>query len=602
LGGGAGGEVRILLETSPAAAAPLAGEWTELSVRVRFLEAGRVFLVAGIGGREETALSFPVSFEEAGDSIRCRLPFMTPFVDEEGESLVIEAREDSAQGPLVGRLAAPFGPTTPGIPLHAALDPGEPEALDARWPFVLFSGEDSARVFDAKTGAEILACARPARSASLGPGFCLYEAGGRIYRVDLGTGESTLESDPRIPSTGPVAGDSFSLWFRSCCGTRGELFVRPEEGAARSIPLLAPPSGPPSVSGSRAAWLETDGETWTVRGADLVSLERESLFVAADSVLPPTIGADGVAFAARLDSTWAVLFRPPGGGSPDTLAVGLRAVRDVSSGAGVVVWREKRFAEWDVRGVLLADGRDLPVCLASGDQGPLAFRDSTAVWIDRRRPVPEVRGLRLRPPPASLPSVRFRFESVRVSAARVLLEWSVEGEIGACGFEARRAGEAGTDEGVIVARGEIPGPGYYSCEDRSFPEEGGRQRVRYFLSLELPGGALRFGPVAVELPERFGRLLLTPQSPNPSTGDVRFGLEIPPGWEGEEADLLVFDPGGRCVREVSGGRMRAGLGSLVWDRRDEGGNEVGAGVYFLRFRLGRAHHETRKVILLPRGG
>jgi flagellar hook assembly protein FlgD len=78
-------------------------------------------------------------------------------------------------------------------------------------------------------------------------------------------------------------------------------------------------------------------------------------------------------------------------------------------------------------------------------------------------------------------------------------------------------------------------------------------------------------------------------------------VEAPGGSEGERAGFSVYDMRGRWIREVDAGRLRAGHASLVWDRKDDEGREVGAGVYFLRFRVGRPFPETRKVVLLPRG-
>ncbi len=61
-------------------------------------------------------------------------------------------------------------------------------------------------------------------------------------------------------------------------------------------------------------------------------------------------------------------------------------------------------------------------------------------------------------------------------------------------------------------------------------------------------------------------------TPNPVRRSVR--LTLPEGAAG--ADVRVFDAGGRVVRELAGGRVRA------WDRTDSAGRRVPDGVYFVR--------------------
>jgi YVTN family beta-propeller protein len=71
--------------------------------------------------------------------------------------------------------------------------------------------------------------------------------------------------------------------------------------------------------------------------------------------------------------------------------------------------------------------------------------------------------------------------------------------------------------------------------------------------------------------------------PNPfrSTTDVHFTL----GRRGP-IDLVVYDVLGREVRAMAHGQeFAAGRQSLRWDGRDNGGREVGAGVYFVRMKI-----------------
>jgi hypothetical protein len=72
--------------------------------------------------------------------------------------------------------------------------------------------------------------------------------------------------------------------------------------------------------------------------------------------------------------------------------------------------------------------------------------------------------------------------------------------------------------------------------------------------------------------------------PNPfsTRTTIRFGL--PDG--GLSTRLAVFDAGGRRIRTLIDGARPAGPNSEIWNGRDDSGNIVSAGVYFLRLEVG----------------
>jgi hypothetical protein len=164
-------------------------------------------------------------------------------------------------------------------------------------------------------------------------------------------------------------------------------------------------------------------------------------------------------------------------------------------------------------------------------------------------------------------------------------------------FTALRA-DSGAARETEVARGEIQGPGTYFFEDAALPTEGGRQRVQYFVSIDFPSGSLRFGPVAVILPGRCAGFALEPASSNPALDEVVFALDVPPVPGLAPATMDVFDCSGRRIRSADRDGGVTGRTRVVWDRRDDGGREVGPGVYFVRVRVGSLFSETRKVVLL----
>lgn len=103
------------------------------------------------------------------------------------------------------------------------------------------------------------------------------------------------------------------------------------------------------------------------------------------------------------------------------------------------------------------------------------------------------------------------------------------------------------------------------------------------------GGVVDVSPV---LPNRL-RLALA--SSNPSAGLVRLRLELP---EAAHVSAEVVDAAGRRVRLLrSGSRLGGGTHSIEWDRADDAGALVSAGVFFVRVRAGTEHVVARIVAL-----
>ncbi|MFH1681447.1 MAG: hypothetical protein ABIH26_12505 [Candidatus Eisenbacteria bacterium] len=89
---------------------------------------------------------------------------------------------------------------------------------------------------------------------------------------------------------------------------------------------------------------------------------------------------------------------------------------------------------------------------------------------------------------------------------------------------------------------------------------------------------------------------LGPPFPNPTRGGTTVPLIGPgPGIPGP-IWLVIFDGRGRIVRELCGLSGSASSG-LHWDGRDTRGNEVPAGVYFIRFGT-PAEAGARKVVVI----
>jgi hypothetical protein len=92
-------------------------------------------------------------------------------------------------------------------------------------------------------------------------------------------------------------------------------------------------------------------------------------------------------------------------------------------------------------------------------------------------------------------------------------------------------------------------------------------------------------------PSAWPRLRFRAPLPNPASGTVTLGLELP------RAGRLVadvFDVGGRRVASLHDGPARAGPMQLRWDPSNTG-RAIPAGIYYARARLGEETANTRIV-------
>jgi hypothetical protein len=83
-------------------------------------------------------------------------------------------------------------------------------------------------------------------------------------------------------------------------------------------------------------------------------------------------------------------------------------------------------------------------------------------------------------------------------------------------------------------------------------------------------------------------------APNPSASSRRIALELPGA---SYVRLEVYDVAGRRVARIAEGQMGAGAHVFVWDGASDGGERVGAGVYFCRVQGAGAAKTARMVVL-----
>jgi flagellar hook assembly protein FlgD len=64
-----------------------------------------------------------------------------------------------------------------------------------------------------------------------------------------------------------------------------------------------------------------------------------------------------------------------------------------------------------------------------------------------------------------------------------------------------------------------------------------------------------------------------------------------------KVECAIFDASGRRIRSLFSGSQESGLQSLTWDRRDDQGRIVNAGIYFARLTADRTTTQAKLVVL-----
>ena len=556
-------------------------------------------------GDGEAAPWYPLPPLAPGDSIRIQIPVVLPWLEGEGEDSLVVAvfAGRSADADLLGRVAIPAGPTAPAgaidLPDHAGF---LPDRLRAAGSHLLLLGEGHVQSWELTDGGPVPIAETTGDDGSPGDGYLLIEEDHSIFRFDRDSGTRERISDPDFPADRPAASDSFDLWHRLCCGNLGELVFCASNGERFSFFLEHPLVGRPAVHRGRAVWVEWTGNEWSLWEADLAVRKKSIRFHSEREIGAPILTGEGIAFTLSGDAGTTLQHLSPEKSELDTIRSVMGAICDPAYGGGFLAWREKSGTGWAVGAYRFADRR---FSLLTGDRavrtGPV-LSDSTALWIEEDR----VRGVRIRFPAVERDDdrqiVRLRFAWARATVSHVSLGWTVTGveePVPYTVYREERAAEGGTIE-TIAGGGVIERAGTCSFIDSTLSKEGERQRVRYSLSLEVETGPLRFGPVAVLLPDRYGQFDIVPAGPNPANGEVRFALHVPNEGIDGPVRYQVFDCRGRRVRASAPGEAAPGRSILSWDGRDERGNRSPPGVYFFRVLIGDRHRETRKVLLLPR--
>ena len=83
--------------------------------------------------------------------------------------------------------------------------------------------------------------------------------------------------------------------------------------------------------------------------------------------------------------------------------------------------------------------------------------------------------------------------------------------------------------------------------------------------------------------------------PNPFSDGMRMAYAV--GSSGERVSINVYDVSGRLVRTLASGIEAPGNHSVAWDGRNEQGERMHQGVYFVHAVIGRQVKQVRVTYL-----
>jgi hypothetical protein len=136
--------------------------------------------------------------------------------------------------------------------------------------------------------------------------------------------------------------------------------------------------------------------------------------------------------------------------------------------------------------------------------------------------------------------------------------------------------------------------------DVSVPDSAASGPNRVTLTLTSPGGVvlarssftITVAASALDVSHAGAEFALSPPSPNPAFASVRLGYVLP---RAGHARLVLYDLAGAKVRTLLDGAAAAGPASTTWDGRDDRGNAMRTGEYFVRLESDGAALSRRLV-------
>jgi hypothetical protein len=175
--------------------------------------------------------------------------------------------------------------------------------------------------------------------------------------------------------------------------------------------------------------------------------------------------------------------------------------------------------------------------------------------------------------------VSFSAQAVPYQGVRV--SWRTAFEVGNAGFSVQRSLTAAGPYETLNAELVAPRP------DRTYnfvdvTAKAGQTYYYRLADVDVAGRVSLHPPISVAVPVP-SQYRLSQNYPNPFNPLTTVRYELP---KGIAVRLLVFDLAGRVVRTLVDSPQEAGYHTVSWDGRNDAGQAVSSGIYYLRMEAG----------------
>jgi hypothetical protein len=211
--------------------------------------------------------------------------------------------------------------------------------------------------------------------------------------------------------------------------------------------------------------------------------------------------------------------------------------------------------------------------------------------------------------PAEFGDITLPVELTSFSAStednKVILTWVTQSEVNNLGFEVYRSGEENGNY-VLIATYEnnesLQGAGNSNAAREYTYEDGfvtnGETYWYQIADVDYDGIRTFHGPVSVESPDLIPQeYRLQPNYPNPFNPETNIRFEIPANPANSKVKLVIYNNLGMEVRTLLNGTVEPGVHTVQWDGRNNYGEQMASGVYFLRLQAG-TFNQTQKMLLI----
>jgi hypothetical protein len=184
----------------------------------------------------------------------------------------------------------------------------------------------------------------------------------------------------------------------------------------------------------------------------------------------------------------------------------------------------------------------------------------------------------------------FADPGITVSYSGAYLRVALDGSYGGAYYQIWRSGQVAGPYGPMQSQYTLCTGDCFLTDQEAIP---GKTYYYRFDLQSSAGGTVSYGPYAVTVPNTpIGARIY----PNPSNSRARIELSVPGSsrWDAPvPAEARLLDLQGRTVRVLYSGTLTRGVTSVAWDGRGQTGQQLGAGVYFVRLSTPLGASTTR---------